>query len=78
MCANIATFYYTFVYNLTILIRFNLIKQLFVEIINKLTDSTKNKKKTLVDNKFFTTTLRDIIKIDNIKQQFFILATKKN
>ena len=51
---------------------------MFVEIINKSTNNIKNKKKTFADNEFFTTTSRDIIKIDNIKQQFFILTTKKS
>ena len=68
MCVNIATFYHTFVHNFTILIRFNLIKRSFVEITNKLVNNIKNKKKTLVNNEFFATTLRDIVKVNNIKQ----------
>ena len=77
MCADIATFYYTFIHNFTILIRFNLIKRSFVKIIDESTNNIKNKKKTFVDNKFFATTLRDIIEIDNVKQQLFTLITKK-
>ena len=78
MCTNIAISYYTFVYNFTILICFNLIKRLFVKITDKSTNNIKNKKKTFANNEFSTTTSRDIIKINNIKQQFFISTTKKS
>ena len=78
MCVDTATFYYTFVHNFTILIRFNLIKRLFIEITDKSAGNTKDKKKTFVNNEFSATTSRDIIKADNVKQQLFILATKES